>query len=178
MEGLAGLKTPFRPHGRVTAGNASPLTDGATVSLLASAHVAKDLGLTAKMRMVSFGFAGVEPEVMGIGPIPSTEKALRNAGLTIGDIGLFELNEAFSVQVLSFLDHFGIADDDARVNPWGGAIAIGHPLAASGVRLMIQLARQFEEHPEVRYGLTAMCVGLGQGGSVIWENPHYKGKKR
>ena len=122
------------------------------------------------------GFAGVEPEVMGIGPIPSTEKALAKAGLSIGDIGLFELNEAFSVQVLSLLDHFGIADDDPLVNPWGGAIALGHPLAASGVRLMIQLARQFETHPEVRYGLTAMCVGLGQGGSVIWENPHYNGK--
>ena len=178
MEGLAALKTPFRPHGRVTAGNASPLTDGATVSLLASADVAKDLGLTTKMRMVSFAFAGVEPEVMGIGPIPSTEKALRKAGLTIDDIGLFELNEAFAVQVLSLLDHFGIDDDDPRVNPWGGAIAIGHPLASSGVRLMIQLARQFEERPDVRYGLTAMCVGLGQGGSVIWENPHYRGASK
>lgn len=178
MEGLATLKTPFRPHGRVTAGNSSPLTDGATVSLLAGAAAAKELGLPAKMRMVSFGFAGVDPAVMGIGPIPSTEKALRKAGLTIADIGAFELNEAFSVQVLSLLDHFGIDDDDPRVNPWGGAIAIGHPLASSGVRLMIQLARQFEEHPEVRYGLTAMCVGLGQGGSVIWENPHFDGKKR
>jgi acetyl-CoA acyltransferase len=177
MEGLAGLKTPFRPHGKVTAGNASPLTDGATVSLLASADAAKELGLGVKMKLVSFGFAGVEPEVMGIGPIPSTEKALKRAGLTIDDIGLFELNEAFAVQVLSFLDHFGIDDEDPRVNPWGGAIAIGHPLAASGVRLMTQLAAQFAEHPEVRYGLTAMCVGLGQGGSVIWENPHYKGGK-
>jgi acetyl-CoA acyltransferase len=174
MEGLAALKTPFRPHGRVTAGNASPLTDGATAAILASADAAKELGLSVKMRMVSFGFAGVEPEVMGIGPIPSTEKALKRAGLKIDDIGLFELNEAFAVQVLSFLDHFGIDDEDPRVNKWGGAIAIGHPLAASGVRLMIQLARQFEQHPEVRYGLTAMCVGLGQGGSVIWENPHHK----
>lgn len=177
METLATLKTPFRPHGRVTAGNSSPLTDGATVSLIASADAAKELNLPVKMRMVSFGFAGVEPEVMGIGPIPSTEKALRKAGMSIDQIGLFELNEAFSVQVLSFLDHFGIDDDDPRVNPWGGAVAIGHPLASSGVRLMIQLARQFEEHPEVQYGLTAMCVGLGQGGSVIWENPHYTGKK-
>ena len=175
MEALAELKTPFRPHGKVTAGNASPLTDGATVAALASQDIARELGLTVKMRMVSFGFAGVEPEVMGIGPIPSTEKALAKAGLGIEDIGLFELNEAFAVQVLSLLDHFGIADDDPRVNPWGGAIAFGHPLAASGVRLMIQLARQFEMHPEVRYGLTAMCVGLGQGGSVIWENPHYTG---
>ncbi len=177
MDALADLKTPFRPHGKVTAGNASPLTDGATVAALASADVARELGLTVKMRMVSFGFAGVEPEVMGIGPIPSTEKALAKAGLSIENIGLFELNEAFAVQVLSLLDHFGIADDDPRVNPWGGAIALGHPLAASGVRLMIQLARQFEMHPEVRYGLTAMCVGLGQGGTVIWENPHYKGAK-
>lgn len=174
MEGLATLKTPFRPHGRVSAGNASPLTDGATAAILASADAAKELGLSVKMRMVSFGFAGVEPEVMGIGPIPSTEKALKRAGLKIDDIGLFELNEAFAVQVLSFLDHFGIDDEDPRVNKWGGAIAIGHPLAASGVRLMIQLARQFEQHPEVRYGLTAMCVGLGQGGSVIWENPHHR----
>jgi len=177
MEALAELKTPFRPHGKVTAGNASPLTDGATVAALASEDTARELGLSVKMRMVSFGFAGVEPEVMGIGPIPSTEKALAKAGLSIEDIGLFELNEAFAVQVLSLLDHFGIADEDPRVNPWGGAIALGHPLAASGVRLMIQLARQFELHPEVRYGLTAMCVGLGQGGSVIWENPHYRGAK-
>lgn len=177
MEGLATLKTPFRPHGRVTAGNASPLTDGATVSLIASESAAQQLGLPVKMKMVSFAFAGVAPEVMGIGPIPSTEKALEKAGLTIGDIGAFELNEAFAVQVLSFLDHFGIDDEDPRVNPWGGAIAIGHPLAGSGVRLMTQLAAQFAEQPDVRFGLTAMCVGLGQGGSVIWENPSYKGKK-
>lgn len=137
--------------------------------------MAGELGLTPKMRLVGFGFAGVEPEVMGLGPIPSTEKVLARTGLTIDDIGLFELNEAFAVQVLSFLDHFGIADDDERVNPYGGAIAIGHPLAASGVRLMTQLARQFSEHPEVRYGLTAMCVGLGQGGSVVWENPSWQG---
>jgi acetyl-CoA acyltransferase len=177
MEALAELKAPFRPHGKVTAGNASPLTDGATIAALASEDVAHELGLGVRMRMVSFAFAGVEPEVMGIGPIPSTEKALAKAGLGIEDIGLFELNEAFAVQVLSLLDHFGIDDEDPRVNPWGGAIALGHPLAASGVRLMIQLARQFEMHPEVRYGLTAMCVGLGQGGSVIWENPHYTGAK-
>jgi len=175
MEGLAALKTPFRPHGKVTAGNASPLTDGATIAAIASGSFARELGLPIKMKMVSFAFAGVEPEVMGLGPIPSTEKALAKAGLTIDDIGLYELNEAFAVQVLSLLDHFGIDDEDPRVNPYGGAIAVGHPLAASGVRLMIQLAHQFEAHPEVRYGLTAMCVGLGQGGSVIWENPHFTG---
>jgi acetyl-CoA acyltransferase len=177
LEGLAALKTPFRPHGRVTAGNASGLNDGATAAIIASADAAKELGLSVKMRLVSFAFAGVEPEIMGIGPVPSTEKALRKAGLTIDDIGLFELNEAFAIQVLSLLDHFGIDDDDPRVNQWGGAIAIGHPLASSGVRLMNQLAAQFAERPDVRYGLTAMCVGLGQGGSVIWENPHYKGAK-
>jgi acetyl-CoA acyltransferase len=177
MEGLAALRTPFRPHGRVTAGNSSGLNDGATVSLIASEEAARAAGMTPKMRLVSFAFAGVEPEIMGIGPVPATEKALKKAGLTIDDIGLFELNEAFAVQVLSLLDHFGIDDDDARVNPWGGAIAVGHPLASSGVRLMIQLARQFEQHPEVRYGLTAMCIGLGQGGSVIWENPHFDGRK-
>lgn len=177
LEGLGALRTPFRPHGRVTAGNSSGLNDGATASIIASADAAKEFGLSPKMRMVSFAFAGVEPEIMGLGPVPSTEKALRKAGLTIGDIGLFELNEAFAVQVLSFLDHFGVDDSDPRVNQWGGAIAMGHPLASSGVRLMIQLAAQFADHPEVRYGLTAMCVGLGQGGSVIWENPNYKGKK-
>jgi len=126
--------------------------------------------------MVSFAFAGVEPEIMGIGPIPATEKALSKAGLSIDDIGLFEINEAFAVQVLSFLDHFGIADDDPRVNKFGGAIAFGHPLASSGVRLMSQLARQFELHPEVRYGLTTMCIGLGMGGTVVWENSFWKGK--
>ncbi len=178
MEGLAGLKTPFRPHGRVTAGTSSPLTDGATISLLAGGAAVKEFGLAPKMRLVSFAFAGVQPEIMGIGPIPSTEKALKKAGLTIQDIGLFELNEAFAIQVISLLDHFGIDDDDPRVNQWGGALALGHPLAASGVRLMIQLAAQFQERPDVRYGLTAMCVGLGQGGSVIWENPHYNGKKK
>ncbi|WP_174536713.1 thiolase family protein [Micromonospora chalcea] len=175
MEKLAGLKTPFRPHGKVTAGNAAGLNDGATAALLVAEETARELGLPVGMRLVSFGFVGVEPEVMGVGPIPSTEKALRIAGLSIDDIGLFELNEAFAVQVLAFLDHFGIADDDPRVNPWGGAIAIGHPLASSGVRLMTQLARQFAEHPEVRYGLTAMCIGIGMGGTVIWENPHWEG---
>ncbi|MFY1586008.1 thiolase family protein [Micromonospora sp. WMMD734] len=175
LEKLATLKTPFRPHGKVTAGNAAGLNDGATASLLADEATARELGLPVAMRLVSYGYVGVEPEVMGVGPIPSTEKALRIAGLSIDDIGLFELNEAFAVQVLAFLDHFGIADDDPRVNPWGGAIAIGHPLASSGVRLMTQLARQFAEHPEVRYGLTAMCIGIGMGGTVIWENPNWEG---
>ena len=169
MEGLAGLKTPFRPHGRVTAGNASALTDGATGAVLASEVVARELGLSAKMRMVGFAFAGVEPEVMGVGPVPSTEKALQRVGMTIADIDLFEINEAFAVQVLAFLDHFEIADDDPRVNPMGGAIAVGHPLASSGIRLMTNLARDFEANPDARYGITTMCIGLGMGGTVIWE---------
>ncbi len=176
MESLATLKTPFRPHGRVTAGNAAGLNDGASGAILAAEEVAAELGLTAKMKLVSFAFAGVDPEVMGIGPVPSTEKALTKAGLSIDDIGLFEVNEAFAVQVLAFLDHFGIADDDSRVNPFGGAIAVGHPLASSGIRLMTYLASEFEEHPEVRYGLTTMCIGLGMGGTVIWENPNFDGK--
>jgi len=178
LEALAGLRTPFRPHGRVTAGNAAGLNDGATGSVVMAAEVASRLGIPAKMRLVSFGFAGVDPEVMGIGPIPATDKALRLAGLRLDDVGLIEINEAFAVQVLAFLDHYGLADDDARVNRYGGAIAVGHPLASSGVRLMIQLARQFEQHPEVRYGLTTMCIGLGQGGSVIWENPHHQSAGR
>ena len=176
LEGLATLKTPFRPAGRVTAGNSSGLNDGATAAILANEAKALELGLPVKARMVTFAFAGVEPEVMGYGPVPSTIKALKKAGLTIADIGAFEVNEAFAIQVLAFLDHFGIADDDARVNPYGGAIAVGHPLASSGIRLMLNLARTFEEKPDVRYGITTMCIGLGMGGTVIWENPHF-GKK-
>ncbi|MEY2723031.1 MAG: hypothetical protein RIS57_938 [Actinomycetota bacterium] len=174
LEALAALKTPFRPAGRVTAGNAAGLNDGATAALLASESKAKELGLNPKAKLVTFAFAGVEPEIMGYGPVPSTIKALKLAGLGIEDIGLFEINEAFSIQVLSFLDYFGIKDDDARVNIYGGAIAVGHPLASSGVRLILNLAEGFKEHPEVRYGITTMCIGLGMGGTVIWENPHHK----
>jgi len=177
MEGLAGLKTPFRPAGRVTPGNSSGLNDGATAAILASEEKALELGLTIKAKMVTYAFAGVEPEIMGYGPVPSTIKALKQAGLKIEDIGAFEVNEAFAVQVIAFLDHFGIADDDPRVNPNGGAIAVGHPLASSGVRLMLNLARTFESQPEVRYGITTMCIGLGMGGTVIWENPNFKGAK-
>jgi len=173
VEAIQKLSTPFRAGGRVTAGTAAPLTDGAASCLLAAEETAAELRLPTRMRLVSFAYAGVEPEIMGIGPVPATVKALDRAGLSIEDIGLFEINEAFAVQVLSFLDAFGIADDDPRVNQYGGAIAVGHPLASSGVRLMTQLARQFEENPDVRFGLTTMCVGLGQGGTVIWENPHH-----
>jgi len=173
-ETLAALRTPFRPHGRVTAGNAAGLNDGATACLLAAEDVAAELDLPVAMRLVGYAFAGVDPSVMGVGPIPATEKALARTGLSIDDIGAFEINEAFAVQVLAFLDHFGIDEADPRVNPYGGAIALGHPLASSGVRLMIHLARQFRERPDVRYGMTTMCIGLGMGGTVIWENPHFR----
>lgn len=175
LEVLATLRTPFRANGRVTAGNAAGLNDGATCALLMSSDFAKEHGFTAKARFVGFAFAGVEPEVMGYGPVPATIKALAKTGLTMDDIGLIEINEAFAVQVLAFLDHFGIPDDDPKVNPYGGAIAVGHPLASSGVRLMLNLAQGFTEHPEVRYGITTMCIGLGMGGTVVWENPHWAG---
>jgi acetyl-CoA acyltransferase len=177
LDALQALKTPFRAGGRVTAGNAAGLNDGATAAILASETKAKELNLPIKAKLVSFAFAGVEPEIMGYGPVPSTIKALAKAGLDITDIGLFEVNEAFAIQVLSFLDHFGIADDDKRVNIYGGAIAVGHPLASSGVRLILNLANGFKEHPEVRYGITTMCIGLGMGGTIIWENPNFKGAK-
>jgi acetyl-CoA acyltransferase len=172
---LEKLKTPFRVGGNVTAGNAAGLNDGATACLLAAEDVAAELGLTARMRLLDYAWAGVDPEVMGLGPVPATEKLLNRNSLTVEDIGLFEINEAFAVQVLAFLDHFKISDDDPRVNPWGGAIALGHPLASSGVRLMLQLSRLFQERTNVRYGLTTMCVGMGMGGTVLWENVAYSG---
>ncbi len=174
LNDLAALTTPFRPHGRVTAGNSAGLNDGATACLLASEAAATELGLPVGMRLLTYAFAGVEPHVMGIGPVPAAERALALAGLGIEDIGLVEINEAFAVQVLAFLEHFGIPDDSPRVNPYGGAIAVGHPLACSGVRLMTQLARQFTERPEVRYGMTTMCIGIGMGAAVLWENPHHR----
>jgi acetyl-CoA acyltransferase len=170
LEGLAELPTPFRPGGRVTAGNSAGLTDGATVCLLASERAASEHGLVPRMRLVSYGFAGVEPELMGLGPVPATRKALDIAGLSLDDIDLFELNEPFAVQVLSWCDAFGVAPEDKRLNPYGGAIACGHPLAATGVRLLAQLAYGFGERPQARYGLAALCVGLGMGAALVWEN--------
>jgi acetyl-CoA acyltransferase len=170
MEALAGLRTPFRAGGRVTAGNSAGLTDGATAALLASAEAADELGLEPQMRLVGFAYAGVEPELMGLGPVPATTKVLERAGLTLDDVGLFELNEPFAVQVLTWCDGVGVSPDDARLNPYGGAIACGHPLAATGVRLMAQLAHVFRGRPDVRYGLTALCIGLGMGAAVLWEN--------
>lgn len=174
LESLASLGTPFRENGRVTAGNASPLTDGAAMSLLAGSDAVSRLGLTPKMRLVSYAFAGVSPDEMGLGPIPATEKALAKADLNISDIDAIEINEAFAVQVLAFADHFAIDQNSPKLNPWGGAIAFGHPLASSGVRLAIQLARQFELDHTIRYGITTMCVGLGQGGTMVWENPNFR----
>jgi acetyl-CoA acyltransferase len=170
VEALAGLRTPFRAGGRVTAGNSAGLTDGATAALLASATEAAKLGLEPRMRLVAFAYAGVEPELMGLGPVPATKRVLGQAAVTIDDVGLFELNEPFAVQVLSWCEGVGVAPDDPRLNPYGGAIACGHPLAATGVRLMAQLAHGFRERPDVRYGLTALCIGLGMGAAVLWEN--------
>jgi acetyl-CoA acyltransferase len=170
MEGLAGLRTPFRPGGRVTAGNSAGLTDGATACILAAEETARELGLEARMRLVGFAFAGVEPHLMGIGPVPATQKVLTQTGLSLDDIGLVELNEPFAVQVLTWCDGMGVDPEDERLNPYGGAIACGHPLAATGVRLMAQLAYGFSERPDVRYGLTALCIGMGMGAAVIWEN--------
>lgn len=169
LEGLADLPTPFRVGGRVTAGNSAGLTDGATACLLASEQAAAELGLEARMRLVGFAFSGVEPELMGIGPIPATKRVLEQAGVSIDDVGLFELNEPFAVQVLSWCDGLGVSPEDPRLNPYGGAIACGHPLAATGVRLLAQLAYGMRERPDVQYGLTALCVGMGMGAALLWE---------
>ena len=169
MDALANLRAPFRAGGRVTAGNSAGLTDGATAALIASAGAAQRLGLTPKLRLAGFAYAGVAPELMGIGPIPATRRVLERAGLTIDDIDLFELNEPFAVQVLTWCDGMGVAADDPRLNPYGGAIAFGHPLAATGVRLVAQLAYGLRER-KGRYGLTALCIGMGMGAAVLWEN--------
>jgi acetyl-CoA acyltransferase len=170
METLATLPTPFRAGGRVTAGNSAGLTDGATVCALCSDEASREHSLEPRMRLVGYAFAGVEPELMGLGPVPATRKALERAGLGLDDVGLFELNEPFAVQVLSWCDGLGVDPEDERLNPYGGAIACGHPLAATGVRLLAQLAYGFRERPDVRYGLTALCVGMGMGAALIWEN--------
>ena len=173
LEGLSALRTPFRAGGRVTAGNSAGLTDGATAGLLAAESVAAELGLEPSMRLVAFAYTGVEPHLMGLGPVPATQRVLAQAGLTIADIGLFELNEPFAVQVLTWCDGVGVEPDDPRLNPSGGAIACGHPLAATGVRLLAQLADELERRPDVRYGLTALCIGLGMGAALLWENTRH-----
>ena len=173
LEGLAALKPAFRAGGRVTAGNSAGLTDGATAAFLASEHALEELGVRPKLRLVGFAYAGVEPHLMGYGPVPATRRVLEQAGVSLDEIDLFELNEPSAVQVLTWCDELGISFDDPRLNPYGGAIACGHPLAATGVRLMAQLARAFRDRPEVRYGLTALCIGLGMGAAVLWENARH-----
>jgi acetyl-CoA acyltransferase len=170
LEGLADLRTPFRPGGRVTAGNSAGLTDGATAGLIASADAAAELELDAKMRLVGFAYAGVEPHLMGLGPVPATQTLLAQTGVSLDEIGLFELNEPFAVQVLTWCDGVGVDPEDPRLNPYGGAIACGHPLAATGVRLLAQLAYGLGERPDVRYGLSALCIGMGMGAALLWEN--------
>jgi acetyl-CoA acyltransferase len=170
LEALATLSTPFRPGGRVTAGNSAGLTDGAAACFLASEQAAKELGLETRMRLVGFAYAGVPPELMGLGPAPATRRVLEQADLTLDDVDLFELNEPFAVQVLTWCAELGIDPEDERLNPYGGAIACGHPLAATGVRLAAQLAYGFRERPQARYGLTALCIGMGMGAAVLWEN--------
>ena len=169
LDDLAKLKAPFRAGGRVTAGNAAGLNDGAGCVLLTSGDVADELGLQPKMRLVDYTFVGVEPETMGWGPIPATEKLLAKTGLTIDDIDAVEMNEAFAVQCVAFLNHFGIPIDSTKVNPFGGAISLGHPLAMSGSRLAMQLAYRFDTDDSIRYGITTLCVGLGMGCTVLWE---------
>jgi acetyl-CoA acyltransferase len=170
MEGLADLPTPFRARGRVTAGNSAGLTDGATAGILASGEAAEELGLEPRMRLVGFAYAGVEPELMGLGPVPATQRVLEQTGVSLDEVGLFELNEPFAVQVLTWCDGMGVSPEDERLNPYGGAIACGHPLAATGMRLVAQLAYGLRERPDVRYGLTALCIGMGMGAALLWEN--------
>jgi acetyl-CoA acyltransferase len=169
MEGLASLKPAFRAGGRVTAGNSAGLTDGATAAFLAAEDTVDELGLQPKLRLVGYAYSGVEPHLMGYGPVPATRRVLEQAGVALDDIDLFELNEPFAVQVLTWADELGVSADDARLNPYGGAIACGHPLAATGVRLIAQLAYGLRER-KGRYGLTALCIGMGMGCAILWEN--------
>jgi acetyl-CoA acyltransferase len=170
LESLGGLKAVFKEDGRVTAGNASGLNDGAGAVVLMSEKKAEALGLEPKMRWVASAVAAVDPTIMGTAPVPATLKALDKAGLTMGDLDIIEINEAFAVQTLYCLDRLGLKADDPRVNIWGGSLAFGHPLAASGPRLVTFLMNLFKENADARYGLTTMCVGRGQGYSIIWEN--------
>jgi len=168
LEQLAKLPTPFRANGTVTAGNASGVNDGACALVLASEEAAKRFGLTPRARIVGFSSAGVEPRVMGIGPIPAVRKVLARAGLTLEQMDTIELNEAFASQALAVLRTLGIPEDAAHVNPNGGAIALGHPLGMSGARLVTTATYQLRETGG-RYGLCTMCVGVGQGAALIVE---------
>jgi acetyl-CoA acyltransferase len=168
LEGLAKLKPSFNKEGTVTAGNASGLNDGAAALLLAGDEAIKKYALKPIARIVASGFAGVEPRIMGIGPVEASEKALKTAGLQLKDMDIIELNEAFAAQCLACLRSWKIADDDPRVNPNGGAIAIGHPLGMSGARLLNSAAIELHEQNK-KYALVTMCVGVGQGYAVIIE---------
>ena len=170
MQTLARLKPAFRHDGQgsVTAGNASGLNDGAAALLIASGSAAQQYGLKPIARVVSSAAAGVEPRVMGMGPVPATRLALSRAGLTLDQMDVIELNEAFAAQGLACLRELGVADDDARVNPNGGAIALGHPLGMSGARLALTAARELRRR-NGRYALCTMCIGVGQGFAMILE---------
>ena len=167
---LARLKPAFRTDGKgsVTAGNASGLNDGAAALLIGSAHAAQSIGAAPLARVVTTAVAGVEPRVMGLGPVPASRLALAKAGLTMADIGVIELNEAFAAQAIGCLRELGVADDDPRVNPNGGAIALGHPLGMSGARILLSAAHELQRSG-ARYALATMCVGVGQGMATILE---------
>ena len=171
LEKLAGLKPAFKEGGGVTAGNSSTLNDGAAAVLVVSKGYAEAHGLEPLARIRSIGVAGVPPRVMGIGPVPATEKALGRVGITLEDVGLIELNEAFAAQSLAVLYEWGMDAEDERLNPNGGAIALGHPLGCSGTRLLTTLVHEMGRRPEVRYGLITMCIGVGQGIAMVVERP-------
>lgn len=165
---LAALKTPFRQNGVVTAGNASGVNDGAAALLVASEKMAQQQGLTPRARIVAMASAGVEPRLMGLGPVPATRKVLERAGLSINDMDVIELNEAFAAQALGVLRQLGLADDAGHVNPNGGAIALGHPLGMSGARLVMAASNELHRR-NGRYALCTMCIGVGQGIALILE---------
>lgn len=169
QEILAGLRPAFKNDGSVTAGNASGLNDGAAAVLVASENAVKQHGLQPKARIVASAVVGVEPRIMGIGPVEATQKALKKAGLTLDQMDVIEINEAFAAQSLSCTRVLGLADDDARVNPNGGAIAIGHPLGMTGARITYSAALELQKTGK-RYALATMCVGVGQGYAIILEN--------
>ena len=169
LEQLAKLKPVFKPGGTVTAGNASPLNDGAAALLVVSAPYARAHGLEPMARIRSIGVAGVPPRVMGIGPVPATRKALSRAGISLNDIGLVELNEAYAAQALAVLYEWGMDPEDERLNPNGGAIAIGHPLGGSGARILTTLLHEMGRRPDVELGLATMCIGVGQGIAMVVE---------
>jgi acetyl-CoA C-acetyltransferase/acetyl-CoA acyltransferase len=168
IEALASLKPVVRGDGTVTAGNASGVNDGAAALIVASEDAAGRHGLTPRARIISMQTAGVDPRIMGIGPAPAVEKLLAKTGLTIGQIDGIELNEAFASQGLAVLRRLGVADDDPRVNPNGGAIALGHPLGMSGARLALTLTETLQQTGG-RYGIATMCIGVGQGIAVLIE---------